>query len=282
MSIPITRQEYDKRPNVTTKTITSRGDGSNLYNVTETMHGNGNVSIVSDLVTKNIVQTDNSNIVNGNNISDTQGSSSQWVNEASEISSNSSYRVVGNPANLRNGFFRETDIAKQKIIAMRSGFNDDRNETDLIPDLGLAEMPNEIVKNVTVIDKDTALCDNSPNLPTTGNLFSDIVIMAANEIAKMTEAMSKISLKSSLKQSELAAKNKVEKIEKIIESVESLPDSFSKEKLKKAISEGNFGAIFASPSNEDKDKKSIYDKDQYVAAAVDASKEMMSAERALQ
>ncbi len=282
MSIPITRQEYDKRPNVTTKTTTSRGDGSNLYNVTETMHGNGNVSIVSDLVTKNIVQTDNSNTVNGNNISDTQGSSSQWVNEASEISSNSSYRVVGNPANLRNGFFRETDIAKQKIIAMRSGFNDDRNETDLIPDLGLAEMPGEIVKNVTVIDKDTALCDNSPNLPTTGNLFSDIAIMAANEIAKMTEAMSKISLKSALKQAELAAKNQVEKIEKVIESIESLPDSFSKEKLKKAISEGNFGAIFASPSNEDKEKKSVYDKDQYVAAAVDASKEMMSAERALQ
>ena len=282
MSIPITRQEYDKRPNVTTKTTTSRGDGSNLYNVTETMHGNGNVSIVSDLVTKNIVQTDNSNTVNGNNISDTQGSSSQWVNEASEISSNSSYRVVGNPANLRNGFFRETDIAKQKVIAMRSGFNDDRNETDLIPDLGLAEMPGEIVKNVTVIDKDTALCDNSLNLPTTGNLFADIAIMAANEIAKMTEAMSKISLKSALKQAELVAKNKVEKIEKVIESIESLPDSFSKERLKNAIMEGNFSAIFSSPSNEDKDKKSVYDKDQYVAAAVDASKEMMSAERALQ
>jgi ferritin-like metal-binding protein YciE len=98
----------------------------------------------------------------------------------------------------------------------------------------------------------------------------------------MTEAMSKISLKSALKQAELAAKNQVEKIEKVIESIESLPDSFSKEKLKKAISEGNFGAIFASPSNEDKEKKSVYDKDQYVAAAVDASKEMMSAERALQ
>ena len=246
------------------------------------MHGNGNVSIVSDLVTKNIVQTDNSNTVNGNNISDTQGSSSQWVNEASEISSNSSYRVVGNPANLRNGFFRETDIAKQKIIAMRSGFNDDRNEIDLIPDLGLAEMPSEIVKNVTVIDKDTALCDNSPNLPTTGNLFADIAIMAANEIAKMTEAMSKISLKSALKQAELIAKNKVEKIQKVIENIEELPESFSKEKLKNAIMEGNFSAIFASPSNEDKEKKSVYDKDQYVAAAVDASKEMMSAERALQ
>lgn len=282
MSVPITRQEYDKRPNVTTKTTTSRGDGSNLYNVTETMHGNGNVSIVSDLVTKDIVQTDKSNTVNGNNISDTQGSSSQWVNEASEISSNSSYRVVGNPANLRNGFFRETDIAKQKIIAMRSGFNDDRNETDLIPDLGLAEMPSEILKNVTVIDKDTALCDNSPNLPTTGNLFTDIAIMAANEIAKMTEAMSKISMKSAAKQAELVAKNKVEKIEKVTESIESLPDSVSKEKLKNAIFEGNFGAIFASPSNEDKEKKSVYDKDQYVAAAVDASKEMMSAERALQ
>lgn len=282
MSIPITRQEYDKRPNVTTKTTTSRGDGSNLYNVTETMHGNGNVSIVSDLVTKNIVQTDNSNTVNGNNISDTQGSSSQWVNEASEISSNSSYRVVGNPANLRNGFFRETDIAKQKIIAMRSGFNDDRNEIDLIPDLGLAEMPSEIVKNVTVIDKDTALCDNSLNLPTTGNLFADIAIMAANEIAKMTEAMSKISLKSAIKQAELIAKNKVEKIQKVIENIEELPESFSKEKLKNAIMEGNFSAIFASPSNEDKEKKNVYDKDQYVAAAVDASKEMMSAERALQ
>lgn len=282
MSVPITRQEYDKRPNVTTKTTTSRGDGSNLYNVTETMHGNGNISIVSDLVTKNIVQTDNSNTVNGNNISDTQGSSSQWVNEAAEISSNSSYKVVGDPANLRNGFFKETDIAKQKIIAMRSGFNDDRNETDLIPDLGLSEAPTEILKNVTVIDKDTALCDNSPNPPTTGNLFADIGIMAANEIAKMMQALSKISLKSTLKQAELAAKNQLEKIEKVIESVEQLPDSFSKEKLKKAISEGNFGAIFSSPSNEDKEKKSVYDKDQYVAAAVDASKEMMNAERALQ
>lgn len=282
MSIPITRQEYDKRPNVTTKTTTSRGNGSNLYNVTETVHGNGNVSIVSDLITRNIVQTDSSNTVNGNNISDTQGSSSQWVNEAAEISSNSSYRIVGDPANLRNGFFRETDIAKQKIIAMRSGFNDDRNDTDLLPDLELTSMPGEIVKNITVIDKDTALCDNSINLPTTGNLFTDIIIMATNEIEKMLEAISKISLKSSLKQAELATKNRIEKVEKLIESIENLPDSVSKEKLKKAILEGNFNAIFASPSNEDKDKKSIYDKDQYVAAAVDASKEMISAERALQ
>lgn len=278
MSAPITRQEYVKKPNVTVKNTTSRGDGSNLYNVSETIYGNGNVSIVSDLVTKNIVQTDNSNTYTSNNISDIHGSSSQWINELSEVSSNSSYKIVGNIKNLSLGYFKETDIHKEKVIAMRSGFNDDRNTSDLIPDPGLAEIPGEVLSTVKVVDEETALCDDSANPPTTGNLFSDIGVMAANEIAKMTEALSKISLKSSLKQAKLVVQNKVEKQKKIIENISDMPDSFTKEKMKTAITEGKVSELFALPSNEEKEKKSIYDKDQYVAAAVDASKEMLGAE----
>ena len=62
----------------------------------------------------------------------------------------------------------------------------------------------------------------------------------------MTAVESKEMLISmGMNEAELAAKNQLEKIEKVIESVEQLPDSFSKEKLKNAILEGNFGAIFS-------------------------------------
>lgn len=281
MSSAITRQEYRKTPNQVTKNTTSRGDGSNLYNVSETIYGNGNVSIVSDLVTKDIVQTDNSKYVGGNNVSDTQGSSSQWVNEVSEISTNSNYKIVGNMANLRNGFFKETDIAKQQIIAMRSGFNDDRNDTDFFASDELLDIPGEILENIVVIEKDVALGDDEMPLPTTGTLLGDIAIMAANEIDKMLIGISKISASSGIKKAQLTAENKIEKQKKIIENIMKMPDSVSKEKLSKAIDEGNIGAIFSSPSNEDKEKKSIYDKDQYTAAAVNATKEMMNAEREL-
>ena len=189
----ISRQEYRKGPNATVKSTTSRGDGSNLFNVTETSYGNGNVSIVSDLVTKDIVQTDSAKTVKGNAISGTHGNQSQWVNEAAEISSNSSYKVVGNIQNVRNGFYQETDMAKAKLVAMRSGFNDDRNESNFLPDISLTGMSSDILKGITVVDKQTVMTDDIPKIPASGNIFTDIAVLVATEVGNMMNAISKIS-----------------------------------------------------------------------------------------
>lgn len=281
MSTAIVRQEYRKGPNVTVKHTVSRGDGSNMFNSSETIHGNGNVNIVSDLITKDIVQTDKVNSVGGNAISDTQGSSSQWVNEATELSTNSNYKIVGDLSNIRHGFFKEADNAKLKLAAMRSGFNDDRNISDLIPNISLTSIPGDIISNISVVEKNTVMMDDIPKIPAAGNIFTAIASLVATEISNMVAAYSKISAKSILKKAELSAKNTVEKQVKLIKSIEDLPESINKEKLKTAIAEGNLSTLFSSPSNEEKEKNSTYNKDEYEAEAVKVSKELISVEREL-
>lgn len=277
----ISRQEYRKGPNVTTKTTTSRGDGSNLFNVSETSYGNGNVSIVSDLVTKDIVQTDSAKTVKGNSVSGTHGNHSQWVNEAAEISSNSSYKIVGNIQNVRNGYYQEADMAQAKLAAMRSGFNDDRNETKLLPDINLGGMSSDILKGITVVDKNTVMTDDTPKIPSTGNIFVDIGVLVATEIGNMLTAISKINVKSALKQAELAAKNKIEKTKKMLESITELPESPTKEKIKESISKGDLSVLISSPSNEEKEKKDLYDSEAYQAEAAEATKKLLAVEREL-
>ena len=277
----ISRQEYRKGPNTTVKSTTSRGDGSNLFNVTETSYGNGNISIVSDLVTKDIVQTDSAKTVKGNAISGTHGNQSQWVNEAAEISSNSSYKVVGNIQNVRNGFYKETDIAKAKLVAMRSGFNDDRNESNFLPDISLAGMSSDILKGITVVDKQTVMTDDIPKMPASGNIFTDIATLVATEIGNMMNAISKISAKSIVKQAELVAKNKIEKTKKMLSSITDLPESPTKEKIKEAISKGDLTILISSPSNEEKEKKNLYDADAYQAEAAEVTKKLIAVEREL-
>lgn len=277
----ITRQEYRKGPNGTTVSRTSRGDGSNLFNVTETMHGNGNVSIVSDLVTKNIVQTDSSNSVGGNNISDTSGSLSQWVNEAAEMSSNSSYRIVGNLANVRNGFFRETDAARAKMVAMRSGFNDDRNDGSIQPDTSLMSMPSNKLANVSVMNRDMLMGDDEPIVPPEGNIFTNPIGFVNSELSAINSRVSKVRSASSSRQTELSAKNKAERQRRMLANIEKLPDSPNKERLRNEIASGNLNAAFTNPSNEGRAKTNTFDRDQYEAEAVEVSNRMMNAEREL-
>ena len=280
MASPIIRQQYNKEPFKVTKSTTSRGDGSGLFNVSETAYGNGNISIVSDLVTKDIVQTDYANIVNANNISEVQGNNSKWVNEVDESVSNSKYVIVGNISNMRHGFYKEADNAQQKLVAMRTGFNDDRHESQLIPDLGLGEFPSELLNKIMVVDKKTALGDDAPKIPSLGGgIFMDIATIVANEVAQLTTTMSKISVKSALKQAELVAKNKVEKTQKTIESALELPECPTKEKFKEAIASGNLSVLFSSPSNEEKEKNSVFDRDAYEAEAVEAANKLLNVER---
>lgn len=280
MGAPTVRQQYNKEPFKVTKSTTSRGDGSSLFNVSETAYGNGNVSIVSDLVTKNVVQTDCANIVNANNISEVQGNNSKWVNEVDESVSNSKYVIVGNIANIQHGFYKEADAAQRKLVAMRTGFNDDRHQSSLVPNLGLSEFPSELLSKITVVEKNTVLTDDAPKLPPLGGgIFMDIASIVANEISQLTTAMSKINVKSALKQTELIAKNKIEKTKKIIESVSELPECPTKEKFKEAIAAGDLSVLFSSPSNEEKEKNNIFDRDAYEAEAVEAANKLLPVER---
>ena len=73
---------------------------SELYNVTEEAWGNGNKSIISDLITKNITQTNAFDEYKADYITDTMGNHSIWVNEAYEISSNSKGLRLANEAGI--------------------------------------------------------------------------------------------------------------------------------------------------------------------------------------
>lgn len=274
-----TRQNYTKDAVRTTRTVSSYGDNSNMYNSSEEVYSNGNQILNTDNVTKRVVQTDNVSSNRGNNISDTSGNDSVYTNELNEGAYGSRMRIIGNPDVVNKELHKDADKLKAEIVAARSGFNDDRNDSDWNVLDDLMSIPSKIFSAITCVDDDVAEGDDMP-LPTSGNnLFLAMATDIAMEIANYTKRFAKISASSQMKKAELAVKNEVEKKAKQIEMIQNLPDSASKEKLLKAVQEGNLMALMANPSNEGKEKKSTYDKDEYEAKAAELIPQLIELEK---
>lgn len=277
----IYKQEFDKVPNKSTMTTVTRGNNSELYNVTEEAWGNGNKSIISDLITKNVTQTNAFDEYKADYITDTMGNHSIWVNEAYEISSNSNYKFVGDPENLSIDLYKSLEDFRKEFVALRSGFNDDRHESDLTQLLDFDLLPQDVINNFFVVDSSDIMCDSGPKIPPSGNLFTDLGVMYLSEISDMTKSLGQISVKSQLKKAKLAAENKIEKQKQLLLSLGDLPDSVNKERITQAIADGDLTALFVSPSNEEKKKTSTYNRDAYEAKAVEIADKMSMVERNL-
>lgn len=204
-----------------------------------------------------------------------------WVNEAYEVSSNSSYKFVGDPKNLELGLYNALEFYRKELVAMRSGFNDDRHETNPLPLNDLGTLPKEVLDTFLTIEETDIKGDDVQKIPPSGNLFTDIAIMATSEIDQMSTTLSKISVKSQASKARLAAANKVEKQKKLLESLNNLPDSVNKERIKTAVSEGDLSALLSSPSNEEKEKKSTFDRDGYEIKAVECANKIINIERTI-
>jgi hypothetical protein len=167
------------------------------------------------------------------------------------------------------------------MVAMRSGFNDDRNDGEAQGDNSLMTMPASKLATVSSMSRDMLMGNDEDIKPPDGNIFTNPMGFVNSEISAVTSRISKAKSAASTKQNELSAKNRAERQQKMLENIERLPDSPTKEKLKNEILRGNTNAIFVNPSNENKSKTNTFDRDEYEAEAVEVSTRMMNAEREL-
>lgn len=276
---PLYREGHTRTATKTTHDYSSCGDASSLFNCHETSYANGNAEIVSDLVTRKVVQTDNVSTNNGNNISDTFGNDSVYTLELNEGAYGSRSRIVGTATSVYKETHKAADILKNDIVAARSGFNDDRNVSSFNSLTNFSSIPSKTLDAFTCIEDDVADGDDEP-LPTGGNnLFLGIASDIATELGNYMKKFSKINASTQIEKAKLAAKNEVEKKKKQMELISELPESPSKERLKTAIAEGNLSVLFSNPSNENKEKKDLYDKDEYEAKVAEILPELIEIER---
>ena len=274
----IFRENYQKDAVKTVKTTSSLGDKSGLFNSAETTYSNGNVEIVSDLITRRIVQTDNVETYRRNNISNTEGNDSVHTNGLNEGVYGSRMRIVGNPDIIYKGLQKVADLMKAEVAAIRSGFNDDRNSSDFNPLNELAGLPTEMLNALTCVPEDVATGDDAPLSVPSNNLFMAMAADVATEVTATTTKLSKITSASQLKAVELAAANKIEKQKKQMELISSLPESAAKQRMTEAIASGNLGVLLSNPANENKDKTSTYNKDEFEAKVAEILPELIAIE----
>lgn len=273
------KQSLKKGAVRTTREVASFGDNSNNFKSYEETFINGNQKIVSDNITKEVIQTDKVSIIKANNIIETDGNDSNWTNELNEGAYGSRMRIIGNPEVINKGLHKDAETLKNEIIAARSGFNDDRNELNFNILDGFMSMPTEVLNAITSIPEDVADGDDMPLSSGGTNLFIDMAMDVANEIGNYMKKFSKITASSLLEKAKLAAKNNIEKQTKQISEIAKLPESINKEKLKKAIEEGNISTLLSDPSNEKKDKKSFYNKDEYEAKVAELTPQIIELEK---
>lgn len=278
-SSPLYREGHNRTATCTIHDYSSTGDKSSLFNCHEISYTNGNYNITSDLVTRNVVQTDNVSSNRANNISNTVGNDSVYTLELNEGAFGSRMRIIGNSDSVYRQSRQAADILKNDIVAARSGFNDNRNSLDFNLADGLGEIPGETLDALTAIDDDVADGDDEPLSSNGGNLFMAMASDVANEINNYTKKFSKINASTQLKKAELAAKNKIEKQRKQLELITSMPESASKERITSAIAQGDLTVLLSNPSNENKDKKSVYNRDDYELKVVEILPELIEIER---
>lgn len=275
----ITRQQYERTSTRTTVSVRSSGDKSGKYNSTEESYQNGTHNIETDMVSKMSTQGDRVASYGGNHISDIVGNESNHTNGLNEGAYGSRTRIIGNPDVVNGKLHEEAERLKTELVAARSGFNDDRDDSPFSFIDDLIGIPGKILNAITSIDDDVAEGDDTPLFSGGSNLFTSIMVDVANEIAQYIDRLSKISLSTNLEKAKLAGKNEVEKQKKQLELIEKLPDSASKEKLKEAVLNGDLGVLLSNPSNENKEKNSKYNPDEYEQKAAEIIPQIIELER---
>lgn len=275
----ITRQQYERSSTKTTLSVRSCGDKSGKYNSTEEAYQNGTHKSETDMVSKMSTKVDRVVAYGGNYISDIVGNNSNHTNGLNEGSFGSRTRIIGNPDVVNGKLHEEADKLKIELVAARSGFNDDRNDTSFNPVKELFSIPGKILDAVTSIDDDIAEGDDEPLSSGGTNLFTSMITDITDEISRYAKKLSKISLSASLEKAKLVAANEIEKQKKQLELIEKLPNSASKEKLKEAVAKGDLKALLSNPANENKEKNSKYKADEYEQKAAEIIPQLIELER---
>lgn len=262
----IQEQKVTSSSGGTTVETKSMGNGSNLVNTTQEVKSNGDMKVSSDLGTTDIKQNDSNSINQGNSAKSTNGNNSSYTNGLNESASGSSSRVIGNPSETQNGITEEINREKAKIVAARSGFNDDRNDDsyglkDFINDV--IGFPKAILEGISKTLEDVATEEDESKDTKGKDLFSSMMDNIEAEIEPILKRWKKAKAEAMKEQAKVLEHNKKEKKKQQIEAIKKMPDSAHKQRLLKAINEGKVEETYGALSTEGKEKKSTFDQTKY-------------------
>lgn len=260
----------------------SMGNNSNLVNTAQEIKSNGDMKISSDLGSTDLKQNDFNNINQGNSTKSTNGNDSNFTNGLNETAAGSSSRIVGNPAEVQNGITEEINREKASIVAGRSGFNDDREEqklgiSDLIKDA--IGFPKAVLEGIGKTLEDVATDEDESKITNGKSLFSSMMSDIEAEIKPIIKKWSKTAAETKKEQAIILGKNKIEKMKKQLELIEKMPESAHKQRLKKAIEEGNIELTYGELHNEKKEKNSTFDQNKYDEEVIKYIEKVLELER---
>ena len=263
-----------------TSSVKTMGNGSGLLNAQSTSYKNGNHVFQTDLAKRTINTTENQMANMQNSVSSTGGNNSSYVNGLNECASGSRTAIIGNPAAVQKGLTTEADDLKKDLVAARSGFNDDRNQSPFTIINDLISFPGKVVSKIVKTVESVAEDTDVPKVKMGTSLFASIYADIIFECARYSEKYAKILSASSIEVGKTVALNEVEKKQKQMEIIMKMPDSPLKERILSAVKKGDLTAIFAKPNNEGIEKKDTFDYEDYDKKTKEYVKQVIELERA--
>lgn len=271
-------QMVKKEGPVTTRTAETRGDNSDQQQSVEQTRPNG-LTTDTDQAHHNVCTAptnndhsaqDRTKSTGGDEGSDTGGAKSEREAEKSVI--------VTSPNVVQNNPVAAANDARKEITAAKSGFNDNRDDSLFSIVDELLSIPGDILAAITKVDeKKDRQAENDGDLEG-ASVYTSIMADIGKEMGKITKSIGLFTSDSAKEKAEAVIKNKKEKIKKMEERIEKMKEGATKNKFKTALLNLDFSILFADPSSENKDKKSIRDKDEEVNMAVKATEKALNAE----
>lgn len=178
---------------------------------------------------------------------------------------------------VANNVPKAANAANAKIVAARTGFNDNREVTSFSILDEILGIPEEIFNALTYVDPNDVKNETDDGETKSDNLFVSLVSDITKEVGKYTKAWGRMTSEAAIKRAELVIKNKKEKIKKMGEQIEKMKEGPQKNRLLTAFKTMDLGVLFSDPASENKEKKSIRDKDEEAKIAAEATKANIAA-----
>lgn len=271
-------QSVSKTSVGTTRVTSSQGDGSSQLSSQETAGPSTLTSETDQAKHEATVAPVNNDHSAQDKTSSVGGDSGKDVGGADSTRAAESTQITTSPNVVQNNPVAAANDARKEITAAKSGFNDNRDDSLFSIVDELLSIPGDILAAITKVDeKKDRQAENDGDLEG-ASVYTSIMADIGKEIGKITKSISMFTSDSAKKKAEAVIKNKKEKIKKMEERIEKMKEGATKNKFKTAFLNLDFSILFADPSSENKDKKSIRDKDEEVNIAVKATEKALNAE----
>lgn len=181
------------------------------------------------------------------------------------------------PAVVANNVPKAANAANKEIVAARTGFNDNRADSPFAIVDELLSMPKDILNALMYVDPAELQKEVDDGKTKSDNFFVSLVDDITKEVGKYTKMWERMNSESAIKRAEAVVKNKKEKIKKIGEKIDKMKEGPQKDKFTTAFKTLDFSILFSDPSSENKEKKSVRDKDEEAKIAAEATKKNIAA-----